>query len=114
MGKTVVFGVRYAGLGMFDGRRQRPARRCQKNELEHEAMGKSLGGLSTKIHAAVGAFGNPVRLLLTAGQTSENTQAEALIGGFHADFVIAGKGYFGRFCRNHQGQRWHTGDPFSE
>lgn len=36
---------------------------------------------------------NPVRLLLTPGQESEYTQAEALIDGFHADFVIADKGY---------------------
>ena len=56
-------------------------------------MGKSRGGLSTKIHAAVDALGNPVRLLLTAGQVSEHTQAEALIDGFSADFVLADKGY---------------------
>jgi transposase len=52
-------------------------------------MGKSRGGLSTKIHAAVDGLGNPVRLLLTAGQVSEHTQAEALIEGFRADFVLA-------------------------
>ncbi|MDD5463337.1 MAG: transposase, partial [Methylococcales bacterium] len=46
-------------------------------------------GLSTKIHVAVDALGNPVRLLLTAGQRSEHTQAKALVDGFHADFVIA-------------------------
>jgi len=56
-------------------------------------MGKSRGGLSTKIHAAVDALGNPVRLLLTAGQTSEYSQAEALIEGFDADYVLADKGY---------------------
>jgi transposase len=56
-------------------------------------MGKSRGGLSTKIHAAVDALGNPVRLLLTAGQVSDHTQAEALVGGFRADFVVADKGY---------------------
>jgi transposase len=56
-------------------------------------MGKSCGGLSTKIHAAVEALGNPVRLLLTAGQTSEYTQAEALIAGFEAGYVLADKGY---------------------
>lgn len=31
-------------------------------------MGKSRGGLSTKIHATVDALGNPLRLLLTPGQ----------------------------------------------
>jgi transposase len=56
-------------------------------------MGKSRGGLSTKIHAAVDALGNPVRLLLTAGQTSEYTQVAALIEGFDADYVLADKGY---------------------
>lgn len=56
-------------------------------------MGQSRGGLSTKIHAAVDALGNPVRLLLTAGQTSECTQAEALIAGFEAGYVLADKGY---------------------
>ncbi|WP_292991723.1 hypothetical protein [Nitrosomonas sp.] len=30
-----------------------------------EAVGKTRDGLSTKIHAAVGALGNPVRLRLT-------------------------------------------------
>ena len=65
----------------------------QKKQQNEEAIGKSRGGLSTKIHAAVDASGNPVRLLLTAGQTSEYTQAEALIEGFEAGYVLADKGY---------------------
>jgi len=56
-------------------------------------MGKSRGGLSTKIHAAVDALGNPLRLLLTEGQASEYGQADALIDGFQADYVLADKGY---------------------
>jgi Transposase DDE domain len=55
-------------------------------------MGKSRGELSTQIHTAVDGLGNPLRLLLTAGQVSEHTQAEALIAGFSADFVVADKG----------------------
>ena len=39
------------------------------------------------------ALGNPVRLLLTQGQTSEYKQANHLLAGFKADFVIADKGY---------------------
>jgi transposase len=66
---------------------------AKKNTQDQEAMGKSRGGLSTKIHAAVDGLGNPVRLLLTAGQVSEHTQAEALIAGFRAGFVLADKGY---------------------
>ena len=49
--------------------------------------------MTTKIHAAVDASGNPVRLLLTAGQASEYGQANALIEGFKADHVVADKGY---------------------
>jgi len=60
-------------------------------------MGKSRGGLSTKIHAAVDGLGNPVRLLLTAGQVSEHTQAGALIAGFRAGFVLADKVMCQRF-----------------
>jgi transposase len=65
----------------------------QKKHQNEEAMGKSRGGLSTKIHAAVDALGNPVRFLLTGGQHSEIRQADALIEGFEADYVIADKGY---------------------
>jgi transposase len=41
----------------------------------------------------VDALGNPVRLLLTAGQASDYGQANALIDGFQADYVLADKGY---------------------
>ncbi len=56
-------------------------------------MGKSRGGLSTKIHAVVDALGNPVRFILTAGQQAEIKQATLLIEGFSADYIIADKGY---------------------
>jgi len=49
--------------------------------------------MTTKIHAAVDAFGNPARLLLTAGQASEYGQANALIEGFKAGHVVADRGY---------------------
>ena len=49
--------------------------------------------MSTKIHAAVDALVNPVRFILTEGQSSEYDQADALIEGFQAGFVLADKGY---------------------
>ena len=49
--------------------------------------------MSTKIHAAVDALGNPVRLFLTQGQTSEYTLANELISGFQPDYIIADRGY---------------------
>ena len=65
----------------------------QKNDQAGEAEGKSCGGLSTKIQAAVDALGNPVRLSITEGQSSEHGQADALIEGFEAEFILADKGY---------------------
>ena len=41
----------------------------------------------------VDALGNPVRLLITPGQQADIKQADALIAGFSADYVIADKGY---------------------
>ena len=64
----------------------------KKKEQANEAEGQSRGGLSTKIHAAVDALGNPVRFILTQGQSSEYDQAESLIEGFKANFVLADKG----------------------
>ena len=56
-------------------------------------MGRSRGGLSTKIHAATDALGNPVRLLFGPGQRNDITQAHDLIDGLKPDAVLADKGY---------------------
>ena len=37
-----------------------------------QALGRSRGGFSTKIHVKVDALGNPLKLALTAGQTHQN------------------------------------------
>ena len=39
-----------------------------------QSMGRSRGGLTSKIHALVDTNGLPVRLALTAGQAHDNTQ----------------------------------------
>ena len=56
-------------------------------------MGKSRGGQSTKIHATCDALGNPIRFILTPGQSSEFGQSNALIAGLSPDFVLGDKGY---------------------
>lgn len=58
-----------------------------------QAPGRSRGGFSTKIHIAVDALGNPLRLILTAGQRHDSPQAAALIEGFEPQALIADKGY---------------------
>jgi transposase len=41
----------------------------------------------------VDALGNPIRLILTAGQVADVTQAADLVEGIPTDAVIADKGY---------------------
>ncbi len=60
---------------------------------EQQALGRSRGGFSTKIHIAVDALGNPLRLILTAGQESDVAQGAPLIKDLAAQAVIADKGY---------------------
>jgi len=58
-----------------------------------QALGKSVGGFSTKIHATVDAHGNPLRLILTAGQRADAPQAIPLLEGFGFKKVLADRGY---------------------
>jgi hypothetical protein len=44
-----------------------------------QAIGRSRGGLSTKIHALVDALGNPVDVMLTPGQAHDLACAEPLL-----------------------------------
>jgi transposase len=65
-------------------------------------VGRSRGGLTTKIHARVDAKGRPVRLILSPGNDHDVTCAEALLDGLepHA-IVIADKGYDADRVRQH-------------
>lgn len=65
----------------------------KKTTADEEALGRSRGGLTTKVHAACDALGNPLRFLLTPGQRSDFTQASALLSGAAPGAVIADKGY---------------------
>jgi transposase len=58
-----------------------------------QALGRSRGGFSTKVHVNVDALGNPLRFKLTAGQRHDITQAEALIEGYTGEHVIGDKAY---------------------
>lgn len=63
---------------------------------DEQALGRSRGGFSTKIHAVVDGLGNPLRLLLTAGQRHDSPHAAALLDGWTFDRVIADRGYAGQ------------------
>ena len=58
-----------------------------------QALGRSRGGFSTKVHTSVDALGNPLRFTLTAGQRHDITQAEALVIDLESEYVIADRSY---------------------
>lgn len=65
-----------------------------KKSAGPQALGRSRGGFSTKIHVACDSHGNPLRFILTPGQASDHTQAHALLEDFQAEeAVLADKGY---------------------
>ena len=70
-----------------------------------EGIGRSRGGLSTKVHLAVDGRGLPVRVILTPGQDGDNPQLLPLLDGIRVacagpgrrrsrpDAVLADKAY---------------------
>jgi len=70
-----------------------PAFGREKGGQSGEALGRSRGGFSTKIHIIVDALGNPVEFILTEGQGADVTQAGPLIEGHDAEAFIADKAY---------------------
>ena len=79
-------------LARHDHSRPRSCGRGSKKSGE-QRLGRSRGGFGTKIHAACDGLGNPVKFLLTPGQTHDVTQATPLLEGLPAEDVIADKGY---------------------
>jgi transposase len=62
-------------------------------ESREEALGRSRGGFSSKLHLAVDAQGQAVELCLGPGEEHDVTRAEALLSENQPKAVIADKGY---------------------
>ena len=65
-----------------------PAR--QKKD-DDQAIGRSKGGLSTKIHTLVDALGNPLAFDLAPGQQHDLAGADVLLPQMAADTLLADK-----------------------
>lgn len=65
----------------------------ERDQHEREALGRSKGGFTTKIHAVVDALGQAVRFTLTPGHRNDITQAPVLIEGIKNAHILANKGY---------------------
>jgi transposase len=62
-------------------------------DRDQEAIGRSKGGLTTKIHATTDALGNPTGFHLTPGHAHDLVGADALLPGLEADALLADKAY---------------------
>lgn len=58
-----------------------------------QAIGRSTGGLSTKIHATCDALGNPTGFYLTAGQAHDLQGADVLLEQLEAEALLADRAY---------------------
>lgn len=67
--------------------------RVHRGDANAQAVGRSKGGLSTKIHATVDALGNPTGFHLTSGQACDLDGADVLLENIAADIILADKAY---------------------
>lgn len=65
----------------------------KNNQKEDEGLGRSSGGLSSKIHCLADGLGNPIDFMLTGGEVHDSQCADALLEGKKADFIVADKAY---------------------
>jgi transposase len=66
---------------------------ARKKAGKDQAIGRSRGGLSTKIHAMVDAPGNPVGFHLTGGEAQDLVGADHLRPDMQADMLVADKAF---------------------
>ncbi len=65
----------------------------KKYRQSDEALGRSRGGYSCKVHVTVDALGNPRRVMLTGGQVHDLQMAASLIEDEQTEAVVADKAY---------------------
>lgn len=66
----------------------------KKSEINDQAIGRSKGGLSTKINATCDALGNPTGFHLTTGQAHDLEGSDALMDEIpDGSYVLADKAY---------------------
>ena len=72
---------------------QRERKKNIEAGLQEQELGRSKGGLSTKVYAACEQRGRPLRFLITPGQRSGILKAQDLLQGFSPKVPIADKAY---------------------
>ena len=67
--------------------------RGAKKGADVQAIGRSKGGLTTKLHGVCDSLGLPLRFTASAGHRGEVLYGAALIDGFKPHYVIADRAY---------------------
>lgn len=70
-----------------------PARRGGKRGAAEQGIGRSRGGLSTKVHVVVDALGLPITFEITEGQRHDNRPAKELVARVRSTCLLADKAY---------------------
>jgi transposase len=86
--KTVMIDATY-----LKAHRTASSLRVKKGGRGHQ-IGRTKGGMNTKLHAVADAKGQPIGLYMSAGQVSDYTGAAALLSSMpKADWLLADRGY---------------------
>jgi len=92
-----LFAIARSGLRIRAHRRHHrqspPARSRRKKGTQNQAIGKSRGGLTTKIVALVDALGNLARFVLLPGQRHDSIAVKPLITGIDIAALIGDKAF---------------------
>ena len=65
----------------------------KKESQKEQALGRCVGGFTSKINAMVDALGNPLKFILSPGQQHDSKVASALVEGIEGSDVLADKAY---------------------
>jgi transposase len=76
-----------------------------KRGTQNQAIGRSRGGLTTKIVALVDALGNLARFVLLPGQRHDSIGAAPLLDGIEIDALIGDKGFDNDWLRKELDER---------
>ena len=94
-----------------------PARGWGKRGQQHEALGRSRGGFSTKVHLRCDGHGRPLAFHLTGGKAADYKALPALLDGWSVRRagpgrprqrparLVADRGYSNRFVRGERRRR---------
>ena len=60
---------------------------------KNEAVGRSCGGLSTKVHCKIDALGYPLRIIISRGEESDINYAKDLVNNESCEYLLGDRGY---------------------